>query len=94
MIVTIELPSEIEAALLTQARTEGLAVSDYVERLVVEKLADKLEAKEAERPAYELPPEEWIRKFNAWTESHKSLNLPFLSDGDISRESIYGERGL
>ncbi len=46
------------------------------------------------RPAYELPPEEWVRKFEAWTQSHAADNLPLLSDEDISRESIYRERGL
>jgi hypothetical protein len=59
---------------------------------VLEKIAVQPDA--AARPAYELPPEEWIRKFNAWTESHAALNLPLLSEEDISRESIYRERGL
>jgi hypothetical protein len=94
MTVTIELPSDIEAGLLAQAQAEGLDVSDYVQHLVVEKVAGKLGANSGTRPAYELPPEEWIRKFNAWTESHAALNLPLLSDEDISRESIYRERGL
>jgi hypothetical protein len=94
MTVTINLPSDIEAGLLAQAQAEGLAVSDYVQHLVVEKVAAKLGANSETRPAYELPPEEWISKFNAWTESHAALNLPLLSDEDISRESIYRERGL
>ena len=94
MTVTIELPSDIEAGLLAQAQAEGLAVSDYVQHLVLEKVAAKLNASAAARPASELPPEEWVRKFNAWTESHTALNLPLLSDEDISRESIYRERGL
>lgn len=33
------------------------------------------------------------REFREWVESHKDMNLPFLSDEAISRESIYGERG-
>lgn len=53
-----------------------------------------LGANSGTQPAYELPPEEWIRKFNTWTESHAALNLPLLSDEEISRESIYRERGL
>ena len=34
MTVTIELPPEIEAGLLAQARAEGLGLSDYVQNLV------------------------------------------------------------
>lgn len=94
MTVTIELPSDIEAGLLAQAQAEGLAVPDYVRRLVVERLAAKRNNASAATPIYELPPEEWIRKFDAWTEGHADLDLPLLSDEDISRESIYLERGL
>lgn len=38
-------------------------------------------------------PEEWIKAFEEWAESHRDNNFPQLSDQDISRESIYGERG-
>ncbi|NCR41890.1 MAG: hypothetical protein GPJ21_19870 [Microcystis aeruginosa W13-11] len=38
-------------------------------------------------------PEEWIKAFEEWAESHRDKNFPQLSDQDISRESIYGERG-
>jgi hypothetical protein len=34
MTVTIELPPDIEAGLLAQARAEGMNVSDYVQNLV------------------------------------------------------------
>lgn len=37
-------------------------------------------------------PEEWIKAFEEWAESHRNKNFPQLSDEDISRESIYGER--
>lgn len=37
-------------------------------------------------------PEEWIKAFREWAESHPR-NTPPLSDEAISRESIYGERG-
>ena len=47
-----------------------------------------------ERPFYETAtPQEWIRAFSEWVESHRDLNLSLLSDEAISRESIYGERG-
>jgi hypothetical protein len=47
-----------------------------------------------ERPFYETAtPQEWVKAFHEWVESHRDLNLPPLSDEAISRESIYGERG-
>lgn len=47
-----------------------------------------------ERPLYETAtPEEWAKAFMEWVESHRGMNMPHLSDEDISRESIYGERG-
>ena len=46
------------------------------------------------RPFYETAtPDEWVEEFEQWVKSHRELNLPTLSDPDISRESIYGERG-
>lgn len=51
------------------------------------------------QPVQELPfyetatPQEWIAAFQKWVESHRGMNLPTLNDEDISRESIYGERG-
>ena len=37
--------------------------------------------------------EEWKRELHEWIHSH-SATTPLLSDEAISRESIYGERGL
>ena len=85
MTVTIELPPDVEAGLLAQAQAEGLNVSDYVQKLVRERVSV---------PAYELPPEEWVRQFDAWTRAHAGRYLPVLSDEAMSRESIYADRGL
>jgi hypothetical protein len=93
MTVTIELPPEIEAGLLAQARAEGLNLSDYVQNLIRERVSTKA-AGAASRPAHELPPEEWVRQFEAWANSHAGRNLPVLSDEAMSRESIYADRGL
>ncbi len=92
MTVTIELPPDIEAGLLAQA--QGLALSEYVQNLVRDQVETRIGAAKASRPAYELPAEEWARRFEEWTESHAHLDLPVLSDEDISRESLYRERGL
>ncbi len=40
-----------------------------------------------------LSAEEWSKAFQAWVDSH-STETPLLSDEAISRESIYGDRGL
>ena len=92
MTVTLELSPEVEAGLLAQAQAEGLNVSDYVQNLVRERISTR--AAGASLPAYELPPEEWVRQFEAWTRSHAGRNLPVLSDEAMSRESIYADRGL
>jgi hypothetical protein len=94
MTVTIELPPDIEAGVRAQAQAEGLAVSEYLQNLVREQITARIGTAAASRPAYELPPEEWVRKFDAWAQSHAGLDLPILSDEDISRESIYRDRGL
>ncbi len=94
MTVTIELPPDIEAGLHAQAQAQGLDVSAYVQNLVREQITARSGTVIAFRPAYELPPEEWVRRFREWTQSHATLDLPILSDEDISRESIYRERGL
>jgi hypothetical protein len=42
----------------------------------------------------EMEPEQWVRKFQAWSQRHANDDLPILSDEAISRESIYEDRGL
>jgi hypothetical protein len=92
MTVTIELPADVEAGLRAQAQAHGLDVSDYVRDLVREHVAAR--AATSAHSAHDLPPEEWVRRFEAWTHSHAGDQLPVLSDDAISRESIYRERGL
>lgn len=92
--MTIEIPADLEAGLLAQAQAEGLTVRDYVQRLVCGELAARLGTDSASRPAFELPPEEWVRQFRAWTSSHAGRNLPVLPDEAMSRESIYGDHEL
>jgi hypothetical protein len=41
-----------------------------------------------------MSPQEWVEKFRAWSRSHAGERLPILSDEAISREFIYGDRGL
>ena len=41
----------------------------------------------------ELNTEQWLREFKAWVHGH-ATTTPLLSDEAISRDSIYGTRGL
>jgi DNA replication initiation complex subunit (GINS family) len=64
------------------------------ERINLIKESQKAQINSTERTFYETAtPEERAKAFREWVESHRGLNFPHLSDEDISRESIYGERG-
>jgi hypothetical protein len=47
----------------------------------------------AQEDVHRLNAEKWLLAFDNWLNGHHYLQLPSLSDDDISRESIYGERG-
>jgi len=50
--------------------------------------------KSQQRHFYEIATTtEWSIAFLEWVNSHRTLNLPLLSDEAISRESIYEDRG-
>jgi hypothetical protein len=86
MIVTLNLPEQVEQAYVAEAQARGLTLDELVREVLV--------AARPATPASELTPEEWVCEFKEWTESHRGLNLPILSDEHISRESIYADRGL
>jgi hypothetical protein len=86
MIVTLNLPPNVEEAFLAEARAKGMSLDELVR--------DVLLAREPSARAVELSPEEWVSEFKAWTRSHAKDKLPLLSDDAISRDFIYGERGL
>jgi hypothetical protein len=39
-----------------------------------------------------LSPDEWLREFDAWLQSH-AANTVVLPDAAMERESIYGDHG-
>ncbi|MBV8091393.1 MAG: hypothetical protein JO139_17825 [Alphaproteobacteria bacterium] len=83
MLMNIGLPPEIEAALAARATAEGVSMSEYVARLLVEHVCREAQGtlSPAERAA-------------AWREAAKWLpRTPPLSDEAISRENIYSTRG-
>ncbi|MGB6691417.1 MAG: hypothetical protein WBE76_26580 [Terracidiphilus sp.] len=82
MTLTIHIPPEIEAGLISQARAQGLEVPQYVELVLRDQVqfGTKVGLSPAERE-------------REWRESIKSLpQTPPLSDEAISRESIYSDR--
>jgi len=82
MTVTIELSPDIEAGLAALAKAQGLALPQYVQHVLKERVSvHPSELTPAERAA-------------AWRSSTDGLPLrPPLSDDAISRDSIYGLRG-
>jgi hypothetical protein len=74
------LAAAIQAGLIGSAE-EGLNVG-------VELLRSRLAIRRRAETA-----EEWIKRFHAFVHSH-STSTPLLSDDAMSRESIYGDRGL
>lgn len=81
MTVTIELPSDIEADLVAQARSHGLDLPQYVEQVLREQIPTQAGSA--------LSPTE---RADAWRESTRDLpHTPPLCDDAISRESIYGD---
>jgi len=85
MTVTLNLPPQVEQAYLAEAHAKGLSLDDLV-------LQDVLLARQPSAPANQLPPDEWIREFKAWVESHAG-NTVVLPDAAMERESIYGDHG-
>ncbi len=57
----------------------------------LETIRQWLDARLTSQPPIDL--EQWLQDFHTWVRSH-SQSTPLLSDEAISRESIYGTRGL
>jgi hypothetical protein len=92
MTVMLKLSPEKEARLIAAAQAQGLSTDALVREALDRILADAI------APAGlpwslqdELTPEEWVRQFDAWVDSH-DRTTPLLSDEAISRESIYPDR--
>ncbi len=88
--MTIEIGPE-------QEHTIGLAIQAGIIRTAadgldagMETIRRQLEARQDVRPA---DAKQWSRELHAWVQSH-STETPLLSEVAISRESIYGNRGM
>jgi hypothetical protein len=92
MTVMLDLPPEKEARLIAVARAKGLSTDALVREALDRILADAPEAAGQPRSLQdELTPEEWVRQFDTWVDSH-DRTTPLLSDEAISRDSIYPDR--
>jgi len=89
--MAIQLSPEQELV-VGQAINAGLIrIPDDVVGIGVETIRQHLEARESESAT--LSAEEWSRQLHSWIRSHPATT-PVLSDEAISRDSIYGTRGL
>jgi hypothetical protein len=89
--MTITLRPE-DARVVDQALQAGIIErADEVVSVGVEALRARLEERVASGQT--MNADEWMRKFRAWAHSHPT-DTPLLSDDAISRDSIYGDRGL
>ncbi len=89
--MTLELKPEQERV-IGQAIKAGLirTANDVVE-IGIETVRQQLE-NQPESPL-DLDPDEWAERLHKWVSSH-STDTPLLSDEAISRDSIYGNRGM
>jgi hypothetical protein len=75
------------------------AISQIIQRLkpeereLLEVKLNSISPSQVGERVVDLSTEEWLLSFQDWVDSHRNLQLPTLADDDISRESIYGERG-
>jgi hypothetical protein len=89
--MTIQLNPE-EERLIGQAIQAGLiGKADDVVAVGVETIRQRLQSRVG--LGSELNTEQWLREFKAWVHGHATTTPP-LSDEAISRDSIYGTRGL
>jgi hypothetical protein len=93
-MTVIELPDEQATALKAKAAASGLTLEAWLKQLAAPEVTGEPLDQPVGRPRSlqdELTPEEWVRQFDAWVDSH-DRTTPLLSDEAISRDSIYSDR--
>jgi len=81
MIAQIEVQQETAKRLAEQAAAKGLSVESYLSTLLDQAAVES-------KSDSELTPREKAKAFLEWANSHHSTRPP-LSDGAMSRDSIY-----
>ena len=84
MLTMLEVEPELALKIHTRARERRVSVDVYLRELI-----DQEETESEGRNG--LSSQERVRLLRAWALGH-STNTPLLSDGAISRETIYRER--
>lgn len=89
--MTLELKPEQEQ-LIGQAIQAGLihAANDVLDA-GVETIRSRLQEQQTSHKTMDA--RQWSKEFHAWVRSH-STATPLLSDDAISRDSLYGTRGM
>jgi hypothetical protein len=88
MTLQIQLSPEAESRLEQEAARRGLDTGEYARVLIEQNLAASASGVQ---PLWKsLSPEEWVREFEAWTESHR--DLPVLPPEAYERASSYEGR--
>ena len=83
--MTVTLKPGLEEELAARAKAEGLTTEEFVNRELERLLASS-------NSRANLAPEERVRRWHEWLNSHAYIKAPPLSDEAISRESIYRDR--
>lgn len=89
--MTIQLKPEQEQLIGRAIQAGLISGADEVVDVGVETIRQRLEARQASGTT--LDAKEWSRQLDAWVHSHPTTT-PLLSDEAISRDSIYGSRGM
>jgi hypothetical protein len=94
--MAIQLNAEQEQVVGQAIHAGLIRVPDDVIGVGIEAIRQRLEARGSGASTSgmsALSAEEWSRELHAWIHSHPA-NTPVLSDEAISRDSMYGARGL
>ena len=89
--MTVDLNPEQEQLIRQAIRAGVISAAEEIVTIGIETIRQRLESRQASQTPRHA--ERWSDEFHAWVHSH-STTTPVLSDEAISRESIYGTRGL
>lgn len=80
---TSELTPELAKEILAAAAARGISVEEYLQNVITTR------PNHAEQNVQTLLPQERVKLWQEWVDSHSYIKAPPLSDYAVSRESIY-----